>query len=95
VTTRTRRRYPVSAHAKTSWVNTSWLSQNSSIRLRRLSKTAVEIGWLPGCHQMASWLVGSFTKYLSFGERPVCFPVSAVKAPVDTIAASLRRMACS
>jgi hypothetical protein len=44
---------------------------------------------------MASWLVGSFTKYLSFGERPVCFPVSAVKAPVDTIAASLRRMACS
>ncbi len=52
-------------------------------------------GWLPGCHQMASWLVGSLTKNLSLGERPVCLPVSAVSAPVETIAPSPRRMACS
>ncbi len=59
------------------------------------SKFADEIGWLPGCHQMASRLVGSLTKNLSLGDRPVCLPVSAVSAPVDTITASSRRIACS
>ena len=53
------------------------------------------MGLLPGCHQMASWLLGSLTKNLSFGERPVCRPVSAVRAPDETIAASSRRIACS
>src|SRR6267143_5589085 len=44
---------------------------------------------------MASWLVDSLTKNLSLGERPVCLPVSAVSAPVDTITASSHRIACS
>src|SRR6266700_5009989 len=65
------------------------------MRARSRSKLVVEMGWLPGCHQMASRLVGSLTKNLSLGDRPVCLPVSAVSAPVDTIAASSRRTACS
>src|SRR6266513_3516902 len=68
---------------------------NSSIRRNSPSNLSEGIGWLPGCHQSASWLVGSLTKNLSLGERPVCLPVSAVKAPVETIAASPRRTACS
>ena len=71
VTTRTRMRCLMSAHAKTSWVKTSWLSQNSSMRWRSPSNLAGAMGWF-AAHQIAPWLVGSFTKNLSFGERPVC-----------------------
>src|SRR5438046_9718803 len=65
------------------------------MRRSRASKRSLPMGWLPGCHQIASWLVGSLTKNLSVGDRPVCLPVSAVSAPVETIAASSRRTACS
>src|SRR5437773_6931023 len=65
------------------------------MRRSRASKRSLPMGWLPGCHQIASWLVGSLTKNLSLGDRPVCLPVSAVSAPVETIAASSRRTACS
>src|SRR5207244_8842200 len=65
------------------------------MRASSWSNLADAIGWLPGCHQTASWLVGSLTKNLSLGDRPVCLPVSAVSAPVETIAASSRRIACS
>src|SRR5438067_13942850 len=68
---------------------------NSCILRSRPSNLSLPIGWLPGCHQIGSWLVGSLTKNLSLGERPVCLPVSAVSAPVETIEASLRRIACS
>src|SRR2546429_3775799 len=65
------------------------------MRRSRASRRSLPMGWLPGCHQIASWLVGSLTKNLSLGDRPVCLPVSAVSAPVETIAASSRRIACS
>src|SRR5919197_2895487 len=38
---------------------------------------------------------GSSTKNLSLGDRPVCCPVSAERAPVETTLASPRRTACS
>src|ERR1700687_389166 len=64
------------------------------MRSSKASNFPGEMAWLAS-HQMAPWLVGSLTKTLSFGERPVCFPVSAVSAPEDTMTPSSRRMACS
>src|SRR2546425_4150024 len=59
------------------------------------SKPSGEMGWLPGNHQILPADPGSSTKNLSFGDRPVCCPVSAVSAPVATIEASPLVMACS
>ena len=45
------------------------------------------IDWLPPHHTVFS-VVASRTVNLSFGERPVCVPVSAVSAPSEVIVAS-------
>ena len=48
------------------------------------------IDWLPPHHMFFS-VVASRTVNLSFGERPVCVPVSALSAPSDVIVASPAR----
>jgi hypothetical protein len=67
----------------------------ASIRFCRPSKAWASIGrfTLP----QATWaeLDGSLTMNLSFGERPVCWPVLQTIGPSTEITPSLRRTACS